>query len=84
MKLFKAYFDCGDDCFKVVRPAESKAKFIERFGGNGEIIKLEEVTEEYPLDVEYLFDFLHKYGWGEAETHIITECVRKHYENIKD
>ena len=82
MKLFKAYFDCGDDCFKVVRPAEDKKKFISQYGGNGEIIKLEEVTKEFPLSPDRLFDDLKRLNYGDAEAYAISECVRKHYENI--
>lgn len=85
MKMFKAYFDCGDDCFKVVRPADSKAQFITRYGGNGEIIKMEDVTKEIPLDPDRLFeDLMMRLGYGEAEAYAISECVRKSYENILD
>lgn len=84
MKLFKAYFDCGDDCFKVIRPAEDKKKFISQYGGNGEIIKMEDVTEEIPLSPNRLLDDLLRLGYGEPEAYAIAECVRRNYENIID
>ena len=82
MKMFKTYFDDGDTCFKVIRPAESKSQFYSRFGGNGEIIKIDDVTEEFPLDPEKLLDDLRRIGYGEPEAYAISECVRKCYENL--
>jgi hypothetical protein len=45
LKLYKGYFDNEDVIFTIVRPADSKAHFYSLYGGYGEILKIEDVTE---------------------------------------
>ena len=46
MRMYKGYFDIRESLFTLVRPAESKAHFYSLYGGYGEILKIEDVTEE--------------------------------------
>lgn len=46
MKLYKGYFGNEDFVFTLVRPADNKAHFYSLYGGHGEILKIEDVTEE--------------------------------------
>ena len=48
LKIFKAYIDdrCGN-VYKVVRPAKSLPEFKAYLEGNGEIVKIENVTKEW-------------------------------------
>lgn len=82
--MFKAYFDCGENCVKVIRPAKDKKEFISMYGGNGEIIKLEEVTKDYTLAPDRIISDLQRLGYGEVEAYAIAECVRRTYENCVD
>ena len=46
MRMYKGYFDIRESLFTLVRPADSKAHFYSLYGGYGEILKIEDVTEE--------------------------------------
>lgn len=46
MRMYKGYFDNEDTVFSLIRPADSKAHFYSLYGGYGEILKIEDVTEE--------------------------------------
>jgi hypothetical protein len=80
MKLFQVYVDDGTQVFKTYTAAKSKKAMMERDGGNGEFIKIEDVTSEYLTEgsAEMCFDTLTRHGWGRAEATLIAELIRDH------
>ena len=80
MKLFHVYIDAGDSVFKTFTAAKSKKAMIDRDGGNGKFVKIEDVTMDYLTDesADCLYKTLISNHWGQAEATIISELVREH------
>ena len=80
MKLFKVYVDDGQNTFRAYTAARSKKAMLERDCGNGEFIKIEDVTKEHLCEgsAERAYDDLRRTGWGEAEATLIAELIRDH------
>lgn len=81
MKIYKAYLDDGKNLYKVFRPSDSKKSFIEQYGGNGEIIKIEDVTEDFPISLQKVYDALSIAHFGEVEKDIIISCLQSKLNN---
>ncbi len=83
MKAYEMIIDDGH-VFKCVRPAESVKQLKYIYGGNGEMVRIKDVTEEYPLDLDYLRKVLRGQAnghFGEVETDIICSLVQRLYDN---
>lgn len=80
MKLFRVYVDDGSQVFKTFSAAKSKKAMIERDGGNGEFVKIEDVTQEFLCEgsAERCYADLRRAGWGNAEATLIAELIRDH------
>lgn len=73
-----------DHVFKCVRPAKDVQQLKQIYGGNGEFVRIKDVTEEYPLDMDYLRKVLQGQSmghFGEVETDIICALVQRLYDN---
>lgn len=83
MKLFKVYVDDGNQVFRTYTAAKSKKAMMERDGGNGEFVKIEDVTMEHLCEgsAERLYDDLLHCHWGQAEATLIAELVRDHLQH---
>ena len=75
MKKYLVYMDDGHNCFKLAIPADSVKAAKKYVAGNGEIIKVTDVTEDYPISVEKVGEALLKAGFGEYETDFITRAL---------
>ena len=75
MKKYLVYMDDGHNCFKLAIPADSVKAAKKYVSGNGEIIKVTDVTEDYPISVEKVGETLLKAGFGEYETDFITRAL---------
>lgn len=75
MKKYLVYMDDGCDCFKLAIPADSVKAAKKYVAGNGEIVKVTDVTAEYPISVEKVGEALLKAGFGEYETDFITRAL---------
>lgn len=80
-KLFEAIFDSKDSVFKIARPAESESAFRSQFGGNGEIVRLKDITEETPISLSHLEKTLQKANYGRTEIELIIALVQYNYKN---
>ena len=70
------YLDDGQDCFKVAVPAESVPKAEEYVSGNGEIIAVKEVSEDYPISIDKVIDALRRANFGQIEIDLIARTLR--------
>lgn len=52
MRMYKGYFDNENNVLSLIRPADSKAHFYSLYGGYGEILKIEDVTEVTPNELD--------------------------------
>ena len=70
----------GEKVFKVCRGAKSVAALKKEYGGNGEFVRVKDVTEAFPISEEHLRVALR--GWGEEERELIVGLLRNNYENV--
>ncbi len=82
MKAYKAIFETEENAFKVIRPATSEKAFRLKYGGNGEIIKIVDVTEDFPISLEKVCNALQAAGFGEVEQQLIISVIQNGYENV--
>jgi hypothetical protein len=82
MKLFNCIVDDGKNVFKTLTASKSKKDLLNVYGGNGEFIKIQDVTSEYFNEdtVAYLENVL-KLHFGEGETKLICALVEEHIKN---
>lgn len=76
MKKFKVFLESGNDCFKVFVPARNEKEARAFVEGNGEVIAIKEVTEDYPISLEKVGTALVMYGFGAAETDLIMRTLQ--------
>lgn len=84
MKAFEMIIEDGERVFKCVRPAKDINQLKQIYGGNGDFVRIKDVTQEYPLDVDYLHKVLRGETvghFGEPETDIICALVQRLYDN---
>lgn len=75
MKKYMVYMDDGRDCFKVAIPAVSEKAAVKYVQGNGEVIAVKNITEEYPISVDAVADALKRAGFGEVEMMLIIRTL---------
>ncbi len=82
MKAFKAIFKTEESAFKVVRPAKSEKAFRLQYGGNGEIVKIVDVTNDYEISLHKVRSALQMAKFGEVEQDIIVSLIQSNYDNV--
>ena len=75
MKKYMVYMDDGKDCFKLAIPAKNEEAARDYVSGNGEIIAVKDVTEDYPISADYISKALEKDGFGEFEIDFIIRAL---------
>lgn len=76
MKIFEMIIDDGRNVFKVIRPAENQKQLKARYENNGEIVRIKDVTYDYPISLEKVRKALDTYLFGKAEQDIIVALVQ--------
>lgn len=74
--------DDGKDCFKIAVPAKNEKMAREYVKGNGEIIAVKDITEDFPISAEKVVRALQTANFGEIEIDLITRCLQMN--NIAD
>lgn len=77
MKKFMVYLDDGKDVFKLAIPAKDEKIAREYVKGNGEIIAVKDITNDFPISVEKVGEALTKAGFGEIEMDLITRALQQ-------
>lgn len=82
MKLFECIIDDGKNVYKSLCTAKSKKELLDVYGGNGDFIKIKDITNEYfdETSAEELRNDLLRTGWGEGETKLIVALLEEHIE----
>ena len=52
MKKYMVYMDDGRDCFKVAVPANNEKAARKYVEGNGEVIAVKDITEDFPISLD--------------------------------
>ena len=76
MKKFMIYMDDGKNCFKIAVPAKNEKAAREYVKGNGEIIAVKDITEEFPISTEKVTSALSSAHFGEIEIDLIIRCLQ--------
>lgn len=75
MKKYMVYMDDGRDCFKAAIPANSENEARKYVEGNGEVLAVKNVTEDYPISLEKVTQALRNAQFGPDEIEFITRCL---------
>lgn len=65
-----------ENCLKLAIPAKSEEDAKSYAEGNGEIIAVKDVTDEYKISAEKVGKALEAYGFSKMEMDIITRCLQ--------
>lgn len=79
IKLYEAIVETKTSVFKMVRPSTSLEEFENVYRGNGDFVRIKEVTNDYPIDIVYLRQVLQNAHFGEVEQDIIVSLVQNIY-----
>lgn len=75
MKKYMVYMDDGRDCFKVAVPAKDEKAARRYVEGNGEIVAVKDVTEDYPISLDKVTRALKNAGFGQIEIDLVGRCL---------
>jgi len=79
-RMFEVIVDGGEHVFKTSRIARDEKDFRSVYGGNGEIVRIKDVTEDFPISENALRNALAS-KFGEAETEAIVYLLISGYAN---
>lgn len=82
MKIFKVIFEDYNGVYREYIPARDEKSVIDEYGCNGDIVLIEDVTEDYPISIEIVRNTLQKNCFGKAEIDIITRILQHSLSNI--
>lgn len=69
--------ESGNDLYKVAVPADSEKKAREYVNGNGDVLLVKDVTEEYYIDAYKVAGTLLDAGFGEKEVDFIVRTLQQ-------
>lgn len=75
MKKYMVYLDDGRDCYKVAVPAANEKAARKYVEGNGEVIAVKDITEDYPISLDKVVQALRNAQFGQIEIDLITRCL---------
>ena len=77
LKKYIVYLDDGYDCHKIAVPAQSEEDAKEFVEGNGEVIAVKEITEEFPISLDCVANALAGRGFGRIEIDLILRTLAR-------
>lgn len=75
MKKYMVYLDDGRDCYKVDVPAANEKAARKYVEGNGEVIAVKDITDDYPISLDKVVQALRNAQFGQTEIDLITRCL---------
>lgn len=75
MRKYMVYLDDGRNCFKVAVPARNEKEAREFVNGNGEIIAIKDITEDYPISLDKIGRALANADFGDVEIDLILRTL---------
>ena len=75
LKKYMVYMDDGKDCFKVAVPAINEDAAKEYVKGNGEVIAVKDVTNDYEISIDKVAAALKNEEFSQIEIDFITRCL---------
>lgn len=80
MKKYLVYIDDGKNCMKLAIPAKNESQARKYVEGNGEIIAIKDVTQEWQISADKLYTTLRNAHYGAIEIDFIIRTLTT--ENI--
>ena len=80
-KMYEMILDQGSTVSKEIRPALSEVDLKERYSGNGEFVRIQDVTDEYPISSSQVDDALKAAGFNDPCRVLIISLLIQHYDN---
>ena len=80
-KMWEMIIDDGTNVYRAHGVARDKKALEKTYGGNGEFVRIKEVTEDFPISEESVYKALKSANFGQAETEAIVSILRCNYEN---
>jgi len=77
MKKYMVYLDDGKNAYKVAIPAKDEKVAREYVQGNGEVIAVKDVTQNYPISADKVADALKNASFGQIEIDLITRALQQ-------
>ena len=78
MKKYIVYVDSGESVMKLAIPSESVKAAKKYVQGNGEVIKVADVTADYPIHANKVAEALKVANFGENEIDFIIRTLTMH------
>jgi len=78
MKKYMVYMDDGANLMKLAIPADSVKAAKKYVNGNGEVIKVADVTEDYPINANKIAEALKNAEFDEIEIDFIIRTLTMH------
>lgn len=75
-KIYECIIDDGTALYKEYIPSPSKSALLNQWGGNGEFIRIKDVTKDFPIGEACLTEALQQYGFGQIEQDIIRRALQ--------
>lgn len=76
MKKYMVYFEDSENVYKAAIPAKDQKDAADYVKGNGEIIAVKDVTDQFPISLDKVADALQRAGFGQVETDLITRTLQ--------
>lgn len=74
-RKYFVYLDDGKNVYKLAIAAVCEDAAKAQCAGNGEVIAIKDVTDDYPIDVHAVKQALMDYGFGDPEIHWICRTL---------
>lgn len=75
-KLYKVIFEDRDNVYREYIPADNEEAAEAYVAGNGEIVSIKDVTEDFPISLDHLYKTLSKAGYGRPEMDAIIRIMQ--------
>jgi len=77
MKKYMVYLEDSENVYKIAVPADSEQEAIEFCRGNGDLVAVKDVTEEYQISEDKITKALLNAGFGRIETDFVIRALYK-------
>lgn len=80
-QIYKVYLEDKTNIYSVIVPAKSKKEATEYCRGNGELVKIKDITDDTPISVSSVYDALTSANFGQDEIDIVCRLIQNNLKN---
>jgi hypothetical protein len=81
--MYELIVDAGEHVFKANCLAHDEEELKNRYGGNGEFVRVRDVTQDFPIKSGVVWNALEAAGFGKTELEAVRYLLEG-YENTVD